>query len=98
VARQRATGSVAPTLGSGGWRSAIDMQLLTTLTREVPDPTAAELCAEYNRRVGRGARVSVWAVGRARRRLGFVCNQNGRGQVKWIGPTLRPSGRRSSAG
>jgi hypothetical protein len=40
----------------------------------------------------------VGSLGRARRRLGFVFKKNARGQVKWIGPTLRPSGRRSSAG
>jgi transposase len=98
LARQRATGSVAATPGSGGWKSSVDPGLLTTLIREVPDATAAELCAEYNRRVDRGARASMWAIGRARRRLGFVCKKNGRGQVRWIGPTSRRSGKRSSAG
>ena len=98
LARQRATGSVAATPGSGGWQSAVDPEVLTTLIREVPDSTAAELCAEYNRRVDRRARVSMWAIGRARRRLGFVCKKNGRGQLKWIVPTSRRSGRRSSAG
>jgi transposase len=98
LARRRETGSVAPALGRGGWTSPIDTVLLTALIREVPDSTAAELCAEYNRRVGRGQHVSVWAIGRARQRLGFVCKKNGRGQVKWIGPTSRRSGRRSSAG
>ena len=98
LARRRETGSVAPAPGSGGWKSAIDLALLTTLIREVPDSTAAELCAEYNRRVGRSERVSAWAMGRARQRLGFVCNKNGRGQVNWIGPTSRRSGRRSSGG
>ena len=98
LARQRATGSVAPAPGRWGWKSAIDPALLTTLIREVPDSTAAELCAEYNRRVGRRDRVSVWAIGRARKRLGFVCKTNARGQVNWIGPTSRPSGERSSAG
>jgi transposase len=98
LARRRETGSVAPALGRGGWISPIDTALLTALIREGPDSTAAELCAEYNRRVGRGERVSVWAIGRARQRLGFVCKKNGRGQVKWIGPMSRRSGRRSSAG
>lgn len=98
LARQRATGSLAPAPGSGGWTSAIDPALLTTLIREVPDSTAAELCAEYNRRVGAGSRVSVWAVGRARRRLGFVWKKNARGPAKWIGPTSRRSGKHSSAG
>lgn len=98
LARRRETGSVAPALGSGGWKSAIDTALLTALIREVPDSTAAELCAEYNRRVGRGERASVWAIGRARQRLGFVCKKNGRGQVKWIGPMSPRSGKRSSAG
>jgi transposase len=75
LARQRATGSVAPAAGSGGWKSTIDTALLTALIREGPDATAAELCAEYNRRVGRGQKASVWAIGRARRRLGFVCKK-----------------------
>jgi transposase len=98
LARQRETGSVTPAPGSGGWQSAVDPALLTTLIREVPDATAAELCVEYNRRVGRGERVSAWAIGRARQRLGFVCKKNGRGPVNWIGPTSRRSARRSSAG
>jgi len=98
LARERATGSVAPAPGSGGWKSAVDAALLTTLIREVPDSTAAELCVEYNHRVGRRARVSAWAIGRARQRLGFVCKNNARGRVNWIGPTSPRSGRPSSAG
>jgi transposase len=98
LARQHTTGSVAARPGSGGWKWSVDSVLLTTLIREVPDSTAAELCAEYNRHVDRGARASVWAIGRARRRLGFVCKKNGRGQVRWIGPTSRRSGKHSSAG
>ena len=98
LVRQRATGTVAPAPGAGGWKSPIDTTVLTTLIREVPDSTAAELCWEYNRRVDANHRTSVAAIGRARRRLGFVCKKNARGQVKWIGPTSRPSGRRSSAG
>ncbi len=57
LARQRATGSVAPTPDSGGWKWPIDTALLTALIREVPDSTAAELCVEYNRRVGPSQRV-----------------------------------------
>ena len=98
LARQRATGSVAPAPGSGGWRSPIDTVVLTALIREAPDATAAELCCEYNRRVGASQRTSVWGIGRARRRLGFVCKKNAHGQVKWIGPMSRRSGKRSSAG
>jgi transposase len=98
LARQRATGSVAPAPGAGGWQSPVDATVLTTLIREAPESTAAELCWAYNRRVDASHRSSVAAIGRARRRLGFVCKKNARGQVKWIGPTSRPSGRRSSAG
>ncbi len=43
LARQRATGSVAPAPGAGGWTSPVDPTLLTTLIREAPDSTAAEL-------------------------------------------------------
>jgi len=98
LARQRTTGSVAPAPGAGGWTSPIDATVLTALIREAPDATAAELCWAYNRRVDASRRTSVAAIGRARRRLGFVCKKNARGQVKWIGPTSRPSGRHSSAG
>jgi transposase len=98
LARQRATGSVAAAPGAGGWKLPVDTTVLTTLIREAPDSTAAELCWAYNRRVDASHRTSVAAIGRARRRLGFVCKKNARGQVKWIGPTSRPSGRRSSAG
>src|SRR5689334_15400681 len=72
LARQRATGSVAPAAGAGGWRSPVDPMLLTTLIREAPGATAAELCWEYNRRAGASEQTSVAAVGRARQRLGFV--------------------------
>lgn len=98
LARDRVTGSVAPLPGSGGWKSPIDGTVLTALIRQAPDATAAELCWEYNHRVRPDQRTSVWAIGRARRRLGFVCKKNGRGQVNWIGPTSRRSERRSSAG
>ena len=98
LARQRETGSVAPAGGRGGWKSAVDPTLLTTLIRAAPDSTAAELRAAYNGRVPRGQRVSDWAIGRARQRLGFVCKKNGRAPAKWIAPTSRRSGRRSSAG
>lgn len=98
LARQRTTGSVAPAPGCGGWKSAVDLALLTTLIREGADATAAELRAEYNRRVGRGAHVSVWAIGRARRRLRFVRKKNGRGRAKSTGPTSRRSGSASGAG
>jgi len=97
VARKRTTGSLAPAPAGGGWTSAVEPALLTTLIREVPDSTAAELCVEYNRRVGRRRAVSVWAIDRARRRLGFVC-KNGRGRTKWIAPTSSRSGARSSGG
>jgi transposase len=75
LARERATGSVAPAPGSGGWKSPIDTVRLTTLIRAAPDATAAELCWEYNRRVRSDQRTSVWGIGRARRRLGFVCKK-----------------------
>ena len=98
LARQRVTGSVAPAPGAGGWTSPVDPTVLTTLIREAPDSTAAELCWAYNRRVGASHRTSAAAIGRARRRLGFVCKKNARGQVKWIAPTSRPSERHSTAG
>jgi len=98
LARQRVTGSVDPAPGAGGWKSPVDATVLTALIREAPDSTAAELCWAYNRRVDAHHRSSVAAIGRARRRLGFVCKKNARGQVKWIGPTSPPSGRRFSAG
>lgn len=98
LARQRATGSVAPADGRGGWTSDVDLELLTTLIREGADATAAELRAEYNRRVARAARVSVWAIGRARRRLGFVRKKNGHGRVSWTARTSRRSANGSSGG
>lgn len=98
LARQRTTGSVAPSPGAGGWTSPIDPALLTMLIRAAPDATAAELCWEYNRHVGASEQTSVAAVGRARQRLGFVRKKNARGQVRWIGPTSPRSGGRFSAG
>jgi transposase len=98
LARARTTGSVAPAPAAGGWTSAVDLARLTALIREGADATAAELCAEYNRQVPRGDRVSVWAIGRARRRLGFVRKKNARARASSTGPTSRRSGRRSADG
>ena len=65
LAQHRATGSLAPRPRGGGWKSEIDVALLTRLVREVPDSTIPEFCAEYNRRVTRAERTSVSAVRRA---------------------------------
>jgi transposase len=98
LARQRTAGTVAAKPGRGGWTSAVDPARLTRLIREAPDATAAELCFEYNRRWRSGPRLSVWAIDRARRRLGFVRKKNDRGQLKWIAPTSRRRVGSSSAG
>lgn len=98
LAHRRTTGSVAPRPRGGGWKSAIDETLLTRLVDEVPDSTAAEFCAEYNRRVRRPERTSVSAVQRALRRLGFVFKKNGRGRAKRTARTWSRNGRRSSRG
>jgi transposase len=98
LARQRATGSVAPRPRGGGWKSGIDVELLRRLVREVPDSTVPEFCAEYNRRVARGEQTSVSAVRRAMARLGYVLKKNGRGRAKPRGGTSRRNGRPSSRG
>src|SRR5437762_13967245 len=56
VARERATGSVAPGPKRGGWSSPIDMETLKGRVAEATDRTLAERCGEYNRRVGRAQR------------------------------------------
>lgn len=98
IAQYRATGSVAPRPRGGGWRSGINVELLTQLIREVPDSTIPEFCAEYNRRVPRAERTSVSAVRRAMKRLGFVLKKNGRGRAKRIVLMSQRSATHSSRG
>jgi transposase len=95
VARWRVAESVAPLPRGGGWHSPIDVAVLRVLAREVPDATVVEMCAEYNRRVGRRRRTTPASFHRALVREGFVLKKNGRGRVKSIGRTWWPSARRS---
>lgn len=89
VARERATGSVAPRPNGGGWHSPIEMAMLERVVREVPDATVAELCWAYNRRVPPSARTTRTSFGRALRRATFVLKKNGRGPARWIVQTSR---------
>ncbi len=98
VAQGRWTGSLAPRPRGGGWRSRIDLALLTRVIDEVPDSTAAELCAAYNARVARTGRTSVSGIQRALKRLGFVFKKNARGRWKPTGRTSSRSARRSETG
>lgn len=81
VARERATGSVAPRPNGGGWRCPIDLRVLEAVVREAPDDTVAELCRTYNRRVPRAARTTRTSFGRAMRRADFVLKKNVRGRA-----------------
>jgi transposase-like protein len=81
VALERATGSVAPQPGAGGWCCPIDMKVLEAVVREAPDDTIAELCRTYNRRVPRAARTTRTSFGRAMRRADFVLKKNARGRA-----------------
>jgi transposase len=98
VAQLRRTGSLASRPRGGGWTSRIDLALLTRVIEEVPDSTAAELCAAYNGRVVRTERTSVSGIQRALRRLGFVFEKNARGRWKPTGRTSSRSARRSETG
>ena len=95
MARERATGSVAPDPKRGGWLSPIDMETLKRVVTEAPDSTLAELCWEYNRRVGRAQRSTAGSIGRALHRQGFVLKKNGRGRANATGRTWQRSGPRS---
>jgi transposase len=98
VAQLRRTGSLAPRPRGGGWTSRIDLALLTRVIDEVPDSTAAELCAAYNERVARTGRTSVSGIQRALKRLGFVFKKNARGRWKLTGRTSSRSATRSAIG
>ena len=93
VARYRATGSVKPRPKGGGWRCPIDVAVLHEVVRERPDGTGRELCAAYNRRVGRAQRTNPTSFGRAMKRVKYVIKKNGSGRVRSIGPTSAPSAR-----
>jgi len=95
VARERATGSVAPEPKRGGWTSPIEMETLKRIVAEAPDSTLAELCWEYNRRVVRAQQSTPGSIGRALHREGFVLKKNDRGRANATGRTWQPSGRRS---
>lgn len=98
VARQRATGSVAPAPTGGGWVSPVDVTVLTAVVRERPDATTAVLARTYNARVRREAQAHRSSVLRALHRLGFVFKKNGRAQRNWIAQTSRPNAPRLSTG
>jgi transposase len=95
VARERATGSVAPEPKRGGWQSPIDMEILRRVVGDAPDSTLPELCWEYNRRVEQGQRSTPTSIGRALHRDGFVFKKNARGRANATGRTWQRSGRRS---
>ena len=81
VARWRATGSVAPRPKGGGWPCPIDMEVLQTVVRAVPDATLEELCWLYNRRVPNARRTTRASLHRALTRAGFVLKKNARGRA-----------------
>ncbi len=58
VTRWRVTGSVAASPKGGGWRSPIELAVLTSLIADAPDGRCAELCGTYNRRVPRAQRTT----------------------------------------
>ncbi len=95
VTRWRVTGSVVASPKGGGWRSPIEMAVLTSLIATAPDATCAELCGAYNRRVPRAQRTTVTSLWRAMRRAGYVLKKNGRGRAKSIGPTSARSAPRT---
>lgn len=98
VARWRTARALTPRPRGGGWRSPIDLAVLTVLVREVPDTTLGELATEYNRRVPRAQRTTRASVHRALVREGFVLKKNGRGRVRLIGPTSSRRGPSSGDG
>lgn len=87
VAQYRATGSVAPRPRGGGWRSPLDLAVLHAVVRERPDGTWRELCAAYNRRVGRARRTTWKSFGRAMKRAQYVLKKNDTGRESSIGRT-----------
>ena len=97
VAQYRVTGVLAPQPKGGGSPCPIDLDVLRTVVREMPDGTVGELCWEYNRRVPAADRTNETSFRRAMRRVGFVHKKNGRGRVKSTDQMWRPSAKRSGA-
>lgn len=87
VMRTRATGDATPLPKRGGWHSPVQGAVLQTVIAERADATCEEIRRAYNRRVGRGGRVSRSSIVRAMCRAGYVLKKNARGRVKSIAPT-----------
>jgi transposase len=98
VQQWRATGRVAPKARAGGWRSPVDVAVLTALARERPDRTTDELTRAYNRRVPPAMRVHRSSILRALRRAKYVFKKNGRAQRNRTGPPSTPRDGPSDAG
>jgi transposase len=95
VAQYRATDSVAPRPRGGGWHSPIEVVVLHAVVRERPDATSAEMCREYNRRVGRDGRTNQTSFLRAMKRQGYVLKKNGSVRVSATDPTFVRNATRS---
>jgi transposase len=95
VMRTRTTGEVAAFPKRGGWHSPVQVAVLHAVIAERADATCEEIRRAYNRRVGRGARVSRSSIVRAVRRTGYVLKKNARGRARSTGPMSGRNGPRS---
>jgi len=72
----------------GGTASAITASEVDAIIQRLPDGTAHEIAAEFNRRRRGRARVHVSSIKRALHRYGYVVKKNGKGPWSACGPTL----------
>ena len=87
VRLHRRNGDVAPTPKGGGTPSMIGLSDLEAALAEVPDATAGELTAAFNRRRARHQRVHVSSIKRALHRHGYVVKKNAAGHWRVCGRT-----------
>ena len=76
VTLKRETGSVAPRAHGGGVPPRVYGKMLSRIVERQPDGTSFEICAQYNRAVGRHDRVHRSSILRALHRLGLVYKKN----------------------
>ena len=98
VHRDRETGSVAPLVKRGGWRSPEEVARLHRLVHERPDRPTDELTRAYNRRAGPAGRIPRSSILPALQRTGYVFKKNGPGRPNQIGRRSSAPGGTFSAG
>lgn len=95
VRLKRRQGDVMARRKGGGTPSQIAREEIVVALAKVPDATAGELTAEYNRTRHWRSRVHVSSMKRALRRHGYVVKKNVDGRWRVSGPTSSSSAKPS---